>query len=91
MSVKKRIKKVVNKNPWFRKRLGNLKGDWGFVPINWEGFVSLVLLVGLNIFAANYFNLNDLVVDNYLKMGVVFLLSVFVFIEIAKKKTIGVK
>ena len=82
------VKKKVGRNPWFKRRR---KESWGFVPINWEGFVALILLVGLNVFAANYFNLNDLVVDNYLKMGVVFLLSVFVFIEIAKRKTLGVK
>ena len=81
-------KKKVDKNPWFKRRG---KESWGLVPINWEGFVALVLLVGLNVFAANYFNLNDLVVDNYLRMGVVFLLSVFVFIKIAKRKTLGAK
>jgi hypothetical protein len=84
-------KKKVSVNPWFRKRAGSLKEDWGFIPINWRGWISLVLLVGLNVFAANYFNLNELVLDNYLKMGVVFLLSVFVFIEIAKHKTRGGK
>ncbi len=83
-------KKRVSKNPWFRKREGH-KGNWGFVPINWKGWVSLILLVGLNVFAANYFNLNELVLDSYLKMGVVFLLSVFVFVEIAKRKTRGGK
>lgn len=77
-------KKKMNRSPWFKRRGGD---DWGFVPIDWRGYVALILLVGLNVFAANYFNLNDLVLDNYLKMGVVFLLSVFVFIEIAKKKT----
>ena len=83
-------KKKVDKNPWFRRRDKNSKESWGFVPINWEGFVALILLVGLNVFAANYFNLNDLMVNNYLRMGVVFLLSVFIFIEIAKRKTLGV-
>ncbi len=82
--VRKKKKKVV-KYPWFRK---SQDGDgWGFVPINLKGYVALGLLGGLNIFAANYFNLNNLILDNYLKMGVVFLLSIFVFIEIAKRKT----
>ena len=81
-------KRVAKRFPWFRKRDGE---GWGFVPINWKGWVSLGLLIGLNVFAARYFRLNELVLDNYLKMGVVFLLSVFVFIEIAKKKTLGVK
>lgn len=76
--------------PWFRTRKGS-GSDWGFVPINWKGWTALILLVGLNIFAANYFNLNEIVLDSYLRMGVVFLLSVFVFIEIAKRKTLEMK
>lgn len=86
--VKKKGKKVDRvKNPWFRNRAGNLEEGWGFIPINWKGYFAMTLLVGLNVFAANYFNLNVLVLDNYLRMGVVFLLSVFIFIEIAKRKT----
>lgn len=83
-------KKRVSKNPWFRRRSGSEDG-WGVVPINWKGYVALILLVGINAFAANYFNLNSLVLDSYLRMGVVFLLSIFVFIEIAKRKTMGGK
>ena len=84
-----RGKKVVgeNRSVWFRKRSKWTSDDWGFIPINWKGWVALILLISVNVFAANYFNLNVLVMDSYLKMGVVFLLSVFVFIEIAKKKT----
>ncbi len=85
--VKKKTKKVKIRNPWFRKRAGNLKDKWGFIPINWKGWVALILLIGVNVFAANYFNLNKLVLDSYLKMGVIFLLSIFVFVKIAKKKT----
>jgi len=80
--------KLQIKKPWFRKGEGKA---WGFVPINWKGWVALILLVGLNVFAADYFNLNNLVLDSYLRMGVVFLLSVFVFIEIAKKKSVETK
>lgn len=83
-------KRKLSKNPWFKKRK-NSSSDWSFVPLNWKGWVALVLLVGLNIFTANYFNLNDLILDSYLKMGVVFFLSIFVFIEIAKYKTMGKK
>jgi hypothetical protein len=85
----KKTRKVVGvKNPWFRKREGARDG-WGFIPINWKGGVALILLVGLNVFAAVYFDLNSIVLDSYLRMGVVFLLSVFVFIEIAKRRTRG--
>lgn len=79
-------KKRVSKNPWFRKKLSS-NDCWGFIPINWKGWIALILLIGVNVFASNYFNLNELVLDSYLKMGVVFLLSIFVFIEIAKRKT----
>ena len=84
-SVVKKIK--VASCPWFRRRDIKSKDEWGFTPVNWKGGVTLFLLFALNIFAANYFNLQEFVVDNYLKMGVVFFLSLFVFIEIAKKKT----
>ena len=80
--------KLRSKAVWFRSRKGE---DWGFVPVNWKGWVALILLVGLNVFAADYFNLNNLILDSYLRMGVVFLLSVFVFIEIAKKKSAEAK
>jgi sensor histidine kinase YesM len=86
MVRKKMVKKKINRNPWFKSRDGS-KDGWGFIPINWKGWVALFLLVGLNVFAANYFMLDELVLDNYLSMGVVFLLSIFVFIEVAKKKT----
>ncbi|MBT6689876.1 hypothetical protein HN903_00955 [archaeon] len=77
--------KLRSKGAWFRKKRKD--NDWGFIPINWKGWVAMILLVGLNVFAANYFRLYELVLDSYLKMGVVFLLSIFIFIEIAKKKT----
>lgn len=91
--VKKKVKKKVmkgGKNAWFRLRKGS-EDKWGFIPINWRGSVALLLLIGLNVCAANYFRLSELVLDNYLKMGVVFLLSIFVFIEIAKHKTMGMR
>ncbi|MFH0808581.1 MAG: hypothetical protein V1888_03115 [archaeon] len=78
--------RVVN-YPWFRRRDIKSNDEWGFTPLNWKGGVTLLLLLGLNIFAANYFKLQEFVIDSYLKMGVVFFLSLFIFIEIAKKKT----
>jgi hypothetical protein len=48
-------------------------------------------LVGLNIFAANYFRAVENSLDAFLKFGVVFCLSVFIFMEIAKHKTEGVR
>lgn len=89
--VKRKVRKILKvKSPWFRKRDGSREG-WGFIPINWKGGAALVLLVGVNAFAANYFNLNELVIDSYLKMGVVFFLSIFIFVEFAKRKTLEAK
>jgi len=88
-SKKKTKKNKIDLSPWFRKRDPASKDSWGFVPINEKGLVAFVLLIGLNVFAANYFNLNVFVLDNYFKMGVVFFLSIFVFVEIAKKKTVA--
>ncbi|MBU2576701.1 MAG: hypothetical protein KKF50_03185 [Nanoarchaeota archaeon] len=96
--VKKKVskKKSVNmdsRNPWFRKRAGAelKKGSWGFIPVNWEGTAALVLLVIVNVFAALYFKLYFLEGKLWAKFGVVFLLSMLVFILIAKRKTRGVK
>lgn len=83
-------KKKVGEGSWFRKTHGNIKDDWGFIPISWKGFIALVLLIGVNIFAARYFNLNELALRNSLEMGAVFFLSIFIFIEIAKSRTIAI-
>ena len=91
VTKRKLSKNMVPKNPWFRKGKGNSESSWGFRPINCKGWIALILLVGVNVFAAQYFNLNELVVDNWLKFVVVFLLSVAVFILIAKRKTRGLK
>ena len=70
---KKSVKGV--KNPWFKERRNHKKG-WSFVPINWKGWVALILLVGVNVFSANYFNLEVLEAISWNKFGVVFLLSI---------------
>lgn len=88
-SVRRKVKKGP-KNPWFERKFNDAKSGWGFSPINWRGWAALILLVGINVFASQYFNLNILLIDNYLKMGVVFLLSLAIFILIAKRKTRGV-
>lgn len=90
--VNKKSKKTVKRKPvkkvdyWFRKRKGS-KDLWGFIPINWKGSVSLFLLIVLNIFSANYFGRNLFLIDNWLKMGTVFFLSMLIFILIAREKT----
>ncbi|MCH7850566.1 MAG: hypothetical protein IH845_02890 [Nanoarchaeota archaeon] len=89
--VKLKKSAVKRKPDWFLKSSFYPKSSWGFMPKNWRGSLSLVLLVGLNIFAANYFKVTEDLLDALLKFGVVFCLSIFVFIEIAKYKTEGVR
>jgi len=88
--AKKKVK--GSKDPWFRKRAGAelKKESWGFIPINWKGWLVLVLLIAVNVFAAVYFNLDVLEGRRWAKFGVVFLLSILVFILIARRKTQGV-
>jgi len=82
--------KKVNKNFWFRRREGNVKSGWGFTPVNWKGWVTLILLVGVNVFAAQYFDVMNVSFVEVSKFLVVFFLSLVVFILIAKRKTEGV-
>ncbi len=96
VTKKKTAKKVApmkSQNPWFRKREGAdlKKGSWGFMPINWKGWLALAFLIILNVFAALYFELYILSGKMWTKFGVVFLLSMLVFILIAKRKTRGVR
>ena len=91
MVAKKKVK--GSKNPWFRKRAGAQlkKGSWGFIPVNWKGWLALAVLVIVNVFAALYLDLNILEGERWARFGMVFLLSILVFILIAKNKTQGVR
>ena len=83
-------KKIGPKSPWFKRRNESLESGWGFIPINCKGWIALILLVGINVFSSQYFDIMNssfIEVSNFL---VVFLLSLMVFILIAKKKTRGV-
>ena len=84
-------KKKGEENFWFKKCVEAKGAEWGWVPVNWRGWIALILLVGVNVFAANYFQINKLVLDSWSKFGVVFLVSLFVFIMVARTKTRGVK
>ena len=91
-SVKRKKKRVVGpRDPWFKRREGNVKSGWGFGPVDWKGGVSLVLLVAVNVFAAQYFDIMNSSFREVSKFLVVFFLSLAIFILIAKKKTKGVK
>ena len=91
----KRTRKKVGgaKNPWFRKREGAdlKKGSWGFIPINWNGWLALALLIIVNVFAALSLGVNIIEWKRWSKFIIIFLLSLLVFILIAKNKTLGVK
>ena len=85
------VKKKKVDGSWFR-RCEEMEGaEWGWVPVNWKGWISLILLVVVNVFAANYFQINNLVLISWSKFGVVFFVSLFVFIMVARRKTLGVK
>ena len=84
-------KKKSGDNSWFKKSVEKKDVEWGWVPINWKGWVALVLLVGVNVFAANYFKINKLLFGSWSRFGIVFLVSLFVFIMIARRKTLRIK
>ncbi len=88
MAKKKKVSKMkVSEDSWFRKRTENSEKSWGFIPVNWKGWVALILLIGVNAFAANYFDVMNVRFREVSKFLVVFLFSLVVFILIAKKKT----
>jgi len=94
--AKKGAKKKRGGEPkdfWFRKRKGAASGEagWGWIPVNWKGWLALIVLVGVNVFAAQYFDLVNAGFKQGSSFGIVFLLSLFVFIVIAQRKTKGVK
>lgn len=83
---RKVVKKRGVKDPWFKNRKQNRKSDWDFIPVNWKGWAALVFLIAINVFAANYF---DIMISfrEISKFLVVFLLSISVFVLIARRKT----
>ncbi len=87
----KKSKAVYSEFPWFKRRDGNIRSSWGIVPINWKGWTAIIILVLLNVFSANYFDFMNAEFDEISKTIVVFLLSIIVFVLIARKKTKGVE
>ena len=85
MAKRKIKKRKVNKDSWFKKN--GVNDDWGFIPINWKGWVALITLITLNVFAVNYFDVMNASFEEVSKFLVVLLLSIVVFILIAKRKT----
>jgi len=87
--VKIKKKKSRNSSAWFVRSSYSPNSKWGIIPINWKGTLALFLLVGINILGANYFRFTKTTLDSFLSFGVLFFLSLFIFIEIAKHKTEG--
>jgi len=87
VGVKK--KRSRNKSAWFIRSSYYPNSKWGVIPINWKGTSALFLLIGINVLGANYFRFTNTTLDSFLKFGVVFFLSLFIFIELAKHKTEG--
>jgi len=86
--VAKKITKKINlKNFWFKKIDDNADSKWGFIPINWKGWTALSLLIAVNVFAANYFDIRNSLFNGMSRFLVVFLLSISVFVLIAQRKT----
>ena len=90
MVKKKKAVKKSDKN-WFKKRKQRGNSDWDFVPVNWKGWVALVFLIAINVFAANYFDVMSVSFREISKFLVVFLLSISVFVLVARRKTSGSK
>jgi len=87
---KKSVRKSVGiSNPWFQAASGD--DNWSWIPVSWKGFVIFVLLLAVNVFAAQYIGINNLTLEGWISFGVVFLLSLFIFVMIAKRKTEGAR
>jgi len=85
------VKNKARGGEWFRRKEGDVKSKWGFIPINLSGWIALILLIAINVFAVNYFDVLNVSFVEVSKSLVVFLFSMAVFILIAKRKTRGVK
>ncbi|MDH3353163.1 MAG: hypothetical protein OEL87_01830 [Nanoarchaeota archaeon] len=79
--------KPATKFPWFRKREGAINDKWGFIPINWKGWTALIILIAINVFAVNYFDVMNSPLIEVSKFLIVFLLSMAIFVLIAEQKT----
>lgn len=88
-SVSRNIERRKMAKYWFRARKGLKSKDfgWGYIPISWEGVAAYIVLIGLLILAAVYFN----VIHATFTQGILFLVAIIVlliiFALIAKSKT----
>ncbi len=85
----KKIKRSEVKNPWFKLNRGYLVN--GRIPIRWQGYLTIILFLTLNFYSVFYFKFPFGGLENVAGFFAVLLLSTFVFLVIAKKKTRGEK
>lgn len=83
----KNKKRIGLRNPWFKRHKGFFAN--GYTPITWQGYLFLILFLALNFYSVFYFKIPFGNFDEYIKFFVVLLLSIFVFLIVAKKKTVG--
>ena len=76
---------VKKREAWFKNH--GRDPTWGFAPINWKGWIALLLLIGVNVFSAQYFDVMNVSFIEVSKFLVVLLFSLVIFILIAKRKT----
>ena len=92
-TVKKRISKITKSESgaWFRKRRGLFSPDlgYGWVPITWQGYVMVFLLLAVNAFSVFNFGVVSGEANSILKFLTVLVLSILVFTVIAIKKSRG--
>ena len=73
---------------WFRKRRGILSKDlgYGWIPISWQGYALIFLVIIINIAGMIYFNF-PYTENSIIKFVVTLILSMIIFAIIAKFKT----
>jgi hypothetical protein len=74
---------------WFRKREGLKSKDlgWGYMPISWEGYLAVIVLIGLIIVAFFIFNLVDAKVWQGIGFAITVIILIIGFVFFAKSRT----
>jgi hypothetical protein len=93
VKASQKVVKSDSENFWFRKRRGLFSPDlgYGWIPITWQGYIAVLLLIAVNAFSVFYFGLVSGEEESVLKSLTVFALSLLAFVIIAMNKTRGSK
>ena len=68
---------MVAKKPWFGER----KNGWGFRPITWQGWVSVLVLVLVIVLDAIY------LANNHIILIIVLIATLFIFLIVSMLKS----